>query len=113
MTLKGITLAEKLRLAREAGVSLPHYTNTDNPVDFPKTKTMNSLIKQLAEQAGGGPSKWYTDPDVLEKFAELIVAECVELVSAKRDLAIEDGWNVDEAMSTAINDIEEHFGVEE
>jgi hypothetical protein len=48
-----------------------------------------------------------------EKFAELIVRECVELVSANRDLAIEDGWNVDEAMSTAINDIEEHFGVEE
>jgi hypothetical protein len=46
------------------------------------------------------------------KFAELIVKECVELVSATRDLAIEDGWKVDEAMSTAINDIEEHFGVE-
>jgi hypothetical protein len=49
----------------------------------------------------------------IEKFAELIVQECVELVSVNRDLAIEDGWNVDEAMSTAINDIEEHFGVEE
>jgi hypothetical protein len=50
--------------------------------------------------------------DELERFAELIVRECMELLSVNRDLAIEDGWNVDEAMSTAINDIEEHFGVE-
>ena len=50
MALKGVTLAEKLRLAREAGVSLPHYTNTDNPVDFPQSKTdesINILIKNL------------------------------------------------------------------
>jgi hypothetical protein len=78
---------------------------------------MNERIRELAEQAGyiqvddrfsGGYITFNT-----EKFAELIVRECVELVSANRDLAIEDGWNVDEAMSTAINDIEEHFGVEQ
>jgi hypothetical protein len=79
---------------------------------------MNERIRELREQA----MEWVpnqVDPDTkirllnAEKFAELIVRECVELVSANRDLAIEDGWNVDEAMSTAINDIEEHFGVEE
>jgi hypothetical protein len=78
---------------------------------------MKERIKLLAEQAWS-----YADLDNLtehfdrygiEKFAELIVRECMELVSATKDLAIEDGWNVDEAMSTAINDIEEHFGVEE
>jgi hypothetical protein len=79
---------------------------------------MNERIKQLAEQAGWGKGHTYDDcmqcsPFDPEKFAELIVRECVELVSVNRDLAIEDGWNVDEAMSTAINDIEEHFGVEE
>ena len=46
-----------------------------------------------------------------QKFAELIVRECLELVSVNRDLAIEDGWNVDEAMSTAMYIVEEHFGV--
>ena len=74
---------------------------------------MNQRIKELAEQAGY--SKDYLEiglPSNMEKFAELIVKECLELVSVNRDLAIEDGWNVDEAMSTAINDIEEHFGVE-
>jgi hypothetical protein len=80
---------------------------------------MNERIRQLAEQAtshmpGHPPYDGLTfDVFDKEKFAELIVRECVELVSANRDLAIEDGWNVDEAMSTAINDIEEHFGVEE
>jgi hypothetical protein len=39
---------------------------------------MNERIQKLALQAGGGPSKWYTDPDVLEYFAELIIKECVD-----------------------------------
>ena len=48
MTLKGVTLVEKLRLAQEAGVSLPHYTNTDNPVDFPGLETkMNKKLRQF------------------------------------------------------------------
>jgi len=87
---------------------------------------MTERIKQLAEQALEETHRVMGSACLLqcllqeafddfytEKFAELIVRECVELVSVNRDLAIEDGWNVDEAMSTAINDIEEHFGVEE
>ena len=54
MTLKGITLAEKLRLAREAGVDLPHYTNTNNPIDFPmnasKLKHAKGNLLNLAEE---------------------------------------------------------------
>jgi len=82
---------------------------------------MNERIRQLAEQATDIVETFNPDTGIThhreffnqEKFAELIVRECVELVSVNRDLAIEDGWNVDEAMSTAIDDIEEHFGVEE
>jgi hypothetical protein len=85
---------------------------------------MNERIDELLWQAGGYTKLSYPNDTFLDgryaltqlqldKFAELIVQECVELVSVNRDLAIEDGWNVDEAMSTAINDIEEHFGVEE
>ena len=51
--------------------------------------------------------------ELVEKFAELIVRECRDIVGKTRDQAIEDEWNVDEAMSTAMFDIEEHFGVEE
>lgn len=35
--LKGVTVAEKLKMAQEAGITFPHYTNTDNPIDFPMT----------------------------------------------------------------------------
>jgi hypothetical protein len=73
---------------------------------------MNKRIKELTEQATTEEADGFKYFDK-EKFAELIVKECIDLVSVNRDLAIEDGWNVDEAMSTAINDIEEHFGVEE
>lgn len=48
-----------------------------------------------------------------EVFAELIAKECRDIVGKVRDIAIEDGWNVDEAMSTAMYDIDEHFGFEE
>ena len=35
-----ITVADKLRMAEEAGIKFPHYTNTDNPIDFPKDTTV-------------------------------------------------------------------------
>ncbi len=44
---------------------------------------MKERIKELSEQAGGGTSKWYTDPDVLEYFAELIVKECADICTQK------------------------------
>jgi hypothetical protein len=43
----------------------------------------------------------------------LIVKRCRDIVSDTRDQAIEEEWNVDEAMSTAMYDIEEYFGVEQ
>ena len=75
---------------------------------------MNERIKELAEQAGVG---FLFDPDAvvltfkMEKFAELSIRECRDIVSDTRDQAIEDEWNVDEAMSTAMFDIEDHFGI--
>lgn len=77
---------------------------------------MNEQIRELAEQAQqyaeyNTPQGLEWLPMFKERFAELIVRECRDIVSDNRDLAIEDGWNVDEAMSTAMFDIEEHFGV--
>ena len=80
---------------------------------------MNDRIKELWSQAGGhyDSGNQHTWPqykiDNPEKFAMLIIKRCRNIVSDNRDLAIEDGWKVDEAMSTAINDIKEHFGVKE
>ena len=49
-----VTVADKLRMAAEAGVVLPHYTNTDNPIDFPmntsKLKHTKGNLLDLAEQ---------------------------------------------------------------
>ena len=62
---------------------------------------MNERIKQLAVKAGGGPSKWYTDPDVLQEFAKLIAQEYGNIVLHFTD--------VDEGVKVA----NKHFGVEE
>ena len=82
---------------------------------------MNERIKELAEQAttttyeDDGWRLYGTKVETFnkEKFAELIVQECVSIVAKRKDQAIDDGWNVDEAMSMAEMDLEEHFGVEE
>ena len=86
---------------------------------------MNERIKELAEQANAyetghayyrgekKPENAVTLHTVdLELFAELIVRECVSIVAKRKDQAIDNGWNVDEAMSMAEMDLEEHFGVE-
>jgi hypothetical protein len=80
---------------------------------------MNERIRELVRQAvisvdivtgnealDDELAKMYIPDCFSEKFAELIVRECRDIVSATRDQAIEDEWNVDEAMSTAMYDID-------
>ena len=85
---------------------------------------MNERIKELAEQAWVYQMRVYETDGVRtfgereqvfdkEKFAELIVRECVGIVAKRKNQAIDDGWNIDEAMSVAEMDLLEHFGVEE
>ena len=76
---------------------------------------MNERIRQLAEQAGIIPGIMglnrftHFDP---EKFAELIVKECIKEIT---DQMFREG--IDESNNPgyykAINRVEEHFGVEE
>ena len=70
---------------------------------------MNERIRELAKQAGF--SSWVLNPSVetqsdtpelLNRFAELIVRECIEL--SKQELA----FNAFERM---LNKYKEHFGV--
>ena len=73
-----------------------HVTNTNNPIDFPKSENlMNERIFGLALQAKLGPAlllHHYGTVDALtdteqegleqiEKFAELIVRECAGIYS--------------------------------
>ena len=78
---------------------------------------MNERIKELAEQAGmvkileehahefGGGTFENTPYPELEKFAELIVWECADIVA--------DAVDHREPASTYVEKIKEHFGVEE
>jgi hypothetical protein len=79
---------------------------------------MNERIKQLAVEADikfldfHGREYCEAWVEQQEKFAKLIVRECRDIIGKTRDQAIEDDWNIDEAMSTAMYNIEERFGVE-
>ena len=92
---------------------------------------MNERIKLLALQAGmvaGGyantPEKimtWresFDCPGSLEKFAELIVRECMSQIEEVRQIKAGNAGPVytqgfEDGMFVAIRTIEEHFGVEE
>ncbi len=78
---------------------------------------MNPRIRELAEQAGinidsfqfsGTPIKHIVDEPSLEKFAELIVCECVTRLEQHHPFTKDP-----EAYLYAISLIEEHFGVDE
>jgi hypothetical protein len=80
---------------------------------------MNERIQTLALECGAWQQVYdqqrfmHNHNFDIEKFAELIVKECITKVELRREFAIEDDHNVDEAFSLLIYDIESHFGVEE
>ena len=69
---------------------------------------MNERIRELAEQAGwdNHHSKFDTR---IEKFAELIVRECIDIA---QDRANFPGFPPND-VNDIIDEIREHFGVEE
>jgi hypothetical protein len=67
---------------------------------------MNERIRELAEQVGFGwddKYHWYVGSRQMEKFAELIVQECVTIVV--------DAVDHREPASTYASKIQQHFGV--
>jgi hypothetical protein len=69
---------------------------------------MNERIKLLAEQAGFIPDNAPGMNSVLEKFAELIVRECVAIC---RDIDGEDNIDAKSGRQDCAVEIKEHFGV--
>jgi hypothetical protein len=69
---------------------------------------MNERIKQLAREAGLLAHNPDGPPTKLEKFAELIVQECVAQCEKNKD----HEWLGSGSKLSAFN-IKEHFGVEE
>ena len=72
---------------------------------------MNERIKLLAEQAGIGPWGITIDKstEIFQKFAELIVRECINVLDGKIYESIDHEGN--ETWPDLI--LKEHFGVEE
>ena len=68
---------------------------------------MNQRIKELAEQAETKEMGYYFFDR--EKFAELIVQECIDIA---QDRAAFDGFPPND-VNHIISEIKEHFGVEE
>ena len=66
---------------------------------------MNERIKELMQQAGTDCSGKWMGMNHAEKFAELIVGECVVIVA--------DAVDHREPASTYVGKIKQHFGVEE
>lgn len=67
---------------------------------------MNERIRDLAEQAGW--DRFWALDERNEKFAELIVRECLEQV--RDEVQYEYDWKLADAVSKRVL---EHFGVEE
>jgi len=87
---------------------MTHYTNTDNPIDFPKKKEI-PMLERFAAQ-----SLVEHDGELIfskEKFAELIVRECLAQVD-KVDVMLEDDKEKT-GVAWVGYAIEKHFGVEE
>ena len=84
---------------------------------------MNDRIRELAEQAGlefdddlvlEPEAIYYTTQKDLEKFAELIVKECLMIVYERQVLApTDDDGYFKVALDMVSKDIEQHFGVEQ
>ena len=87
---------------------MTHYTNTNNPIDFPKKKEI-PMLERFATQ-----SLVEHDGELIfskEKFAELIVRECANHCDLLLDHRISSEWS--RGTHDCSRAIKEHFGVEE
>jgi hypothetical protein len=84
---------------------------------------MNERIRELARQAGALPTQdcgvpqWYIDEDEFEKFAELIVAECVTKLKETKKVELPFIQAVNEhaqelPLSVYIAELKQHFGLD-
>ena len=83
---------------------------------------MNERIKHLAEQTSyiwhtsGDPQIYEFTPEKLEKFAELIVQECIDCVRGAvlaDDVALRNNLGFSDGIAQGVVHIQKHFGVEE
>lgn len=74
---------------------------------------MNERTKQLAEQAGFVLIRdEYLFTEMMEKFAELIVKECMLICRRHPSRNLDNNWDADAVAPDLVRQFEEHFGVE-
>ena len=83
------------------------------------------LIMKLAKESGFVQGPWANGnkeriwqenrefPDALEVFASLIAKECSNIIKERHKLALEQGWDVDDAMNDVKEQISSKFEVKE
>ena len=87
-----------------------HYTNTSNPIDFPKQSTVDRLWGEALDKAVPDTYSsltWTQVEKIKQEFAMLIVGECIEVFS--KDLP-EDSGKMLEVVNRVCN-VADHFGV--
>ena len=72
---------------------------------------MNERIKELAEQSSENLSNVIRNDEWLQKFAELIVRECLGIINKEHDEGIDRHGDYQLALYEAYREIKEHFGV--
>ncbi len=78
---------------------------------------MNERIRELAEQAttyieptSNSGEGWIFDK---EKFAELIVKECMKICQNHPSIIFKNEWDADVVATDIVSRLESHFGVTE
>ena len=79
---------------------------------------MNEKIKELLDRVGGYGTQALMHPADVEKFAELIIRECMSEIQRVRQIDVGNAGPIynqayDDGMYVAISTIEEHFGIQE
>lgn len=82
---------------------------------------MNERIQELAEQAynkanDGTITDIKIPREFIEKFAELIVRECIDCAQGAGladNVAVRNGLGFNDGISEAVTHMKQHFGVEE
>lgn len=80
-----------------------HYSNTGNPIDFPKGEKKIPMLERFAAQ-----SLVEYDGELIfskERFAELIVQDCIQVLQNWKG----EPFPFDEDLAVSL--IKEHFGI--
>jgi hypothetical protein len=96
---------------------MTHYSNTDNPIDFPELSSIDKLWGEALDRAipdTYSSLSWTQVEKIKAVFAELIVRECLgcceQVISDPVPKSVDTWVN---GGTQCIDEIKQHFGVEE